>query len=1128
MDYTRGTDLVSPLDRMPPGSFPYTQNLRVLQEGRLESRPGYSRFNTIALSPASLHSIRRLNDEDKNLSPVGYTYIIGNGNTLWSGVESALAQIDSGYSGDPLSLITFRPEDSPESWMYVYDRAKSNKVNTAGTLRPIGYGPPTQPVLAEYGPPAWVQVQDGQATASWTFSGAASAVGTFDRTNGGTFTISQILYNAGSTGWCCIVPSAGSLDWTGERMQVVLNTGGTPEVIVVREIHPAIAATTISSIIYDSGATGLCSIVLVGSPSTLQRNSLIRLGGAETVRVLSVTYSADGLTYSIRCSTTGTRAAGNAVAGLVSWYVYTIRTHAAAETITSVALSVTQSAAGTGNIQKKVVEDALNTNAARPISITDDYLHLSLFFQNPANITSLTLQIDVDSSTPAGTAFTGNYYSVVLTQAQIGTFTVTSGDVWVDLTVPLSQLVRHGGDTTRNLSTVEAVGLSLITTAACSWGFDWWYNFGTYGPNVLVNAPTGLIYEARYRDSTTGAASVPGPPTRYELFPMREEVLITPPPAGQAGADSIDIYREGGTLLSFVFVGSLANVFFSPLTFADTASDTDLTGNPAPDLTLLQPWPVLVLPRSGFVNTAGTSVTLVSGSAFDLKLLAATVILINGVAYQTYGQPRTASFLEISSTAGTQTNVPYLIASPTLAAQPLPFAFGPLEGPLVPVVFALGDSVNAGTLYWTNSDNADAASDLNTLELCAPSEPLVSGAVWNGLVVCGSRDNIYLVRYSYLQTGQYQFNRIPSASGMWSRWSCIRGPDGVYFLGRDGVYKATETGAENISDALLYPLFPHDGQAALGANGIRAVKMDELARCRLTASDEDVYFDYIDIAGESHTLRYEITKKRWFPHQYGDSTGIVTHYLVEPLVESPNTMQLLTLSAGKGWIYLAGGNADDDTQINSILTLPAYDGGDERAQKLTVDFMTDLDGTGSVNVIPLYNNWQTVLPASTLTVTGSRVRPLINVASISNLALNTNISVRYAWTGGPAGPRIYAFEPSAYVQPYLSTSIVSQIMTLSYMGWKQHRRMYPGLISTGPVSLQIWTDDGRQFGPYTIPSTGGRFRVQPQMLNGTIKALAFTYSLTSDSPFAFFPSDFTIETKEWTEPDYLRLAVFKT
>lgn len=1120
-----GLDLVSPVDRMPPGSLQYAYNIRTVEEGRIDARPGYAPFGSGVGAPKLLHSIRRLNDPDASFAANGYTYIVGNGTTLESGIETAITQIDTGYSGNPLSLLAFRPDVSPESWMYVYDQNKQAKVRPDGAIRPIGVVPPNAAPNIEYGIPAFAGVVDGTSATGWGVAGTASMIATADRTNGESLTIAVILYNSGTTGWCCLSPSSMPIGWTGERMRVSLS--GT-ENALVREIHGAIASTTISAIKYDSGTSGLCSIVLAGQPAGLARNSLIKLNSTEVVRVLSVVLSPDGTLYSLRCSTSGTFSATQSVTGLISWYTFTALNHAVSDAITSSYLAVTNTGAGVGAAAAKVVENAGIANN-RPISIADDYLHISVFLQNPQNVVTLTLLIDVDPATVAGTAFSDNYYQWDIPQSQLGNFGSGSGDVWIEVVVPLSQGVRNGDNPNLTLTTVEAVGVALTTTGSCSFGFDWWYNFGTYGPVIQPNAPTGYIYTARYRDSSTGAASVPGPFTRYSLNPLREAVIVTPPTTNAAGIDYSDIYREGGTLTDFVYVASVQNISLS--SFTDGLADATIAGNPGVDLTLLQPWPVLDVPWSGVVNVIGTSVTWVSGTEFNTNLVQNSIILLNGVSYLTRGQPKSATFLELQLDAGVLANAAYSIQSPTLAGQTLDVAFGPLEGPFAPVAFALGDQVNAGTLYYSNTSNLDGAADTNTIELCGPTEPLVTGETWNGLVFAGSRGSIYMVRFSFAQgliTGAtpYQFSRLPSAIGFWSRWAICRGPDGVYALGRDGIYRVTEQGAENITDTQLYPLFPHDGQPAVATSGYQPVDMTAINFMRLSSQDNEIRFVYLDTDGNQVTLRWEVTKKRWFPHFYGDSMSY--EYLDEPLVSSPNSLRILQLSRTLGLIYQIGGNTDNGVAITSQFQIPALDGGDERLQKLPTDYIVDADQTGTFTATQFYDNGVSASAVATVTRGAQRSQSIINISSVpGTLTLYRNISVKIVFTGGPAGPRFYATEPAFYLQPFLSTRVMTQFINLSFQGWKSHRRGYFGLISTADCTFLIQCQDGRAFN-VTIPSTGGQYRVQTLMLPQNIKSLAFAYQVDCPQPFALFPESFTAEIKQWNEGSYVLLAMFKT
>jgi hypothetical protein len=353
----------------------------------------------------------------------------------------------------------------------------------------------------------------------------------------------------------------------------------------------------------------------------------------------------------------------------------------------------------------------------------------------------------------------------------------------------------------------------------------------------------------------------------------------------------------------------------------------------------------------------------------------------------------------------------------------------------------------------------------------------------------------------------------------------------VAYLGRDGLYIATDAGGANITDEKLYPLFPHEGQPAaptvFGENIVYPVDMSQLQFLRLSYVDEALHFCYRDTQGNFCTLRYDIYKKRFLLFNYANN--ISYHYLVEGMEALPSNQDILMLAVDSDSVEISGGTTDNGVPVNTIVLTPSGDGGDERSQKLYVDAMTQADGTGTVDLALTYNNSTLFSPVSSFAVAGPLTQFLTNISSLANLALYRNVGCKYAWTGGPGGPRLYAFEVSGFIQPYLSTFFVTQFIGLSFPGWKHMRRMYPALISNDPVLLTIQTQDGRTYGPYTIPSTGGQYRQLPQMLDSTIKDLAFAFQLDGQgTPFAFFPADFVIEVKEWTEETFIKLAVLKS
>ena len=605
--------------------------------------------------------------------------------------------------------------------------------------------------------------------------------------------------------------------------------------------------------------------------------------------------------------------------------------------------------------------------------------------------------------------------------------------------------------------------------------------------------------------------------------------------ASSEGADMQDVYRFGGTIPPPpLLVGSTTS-----LTFLDTFADSVVLGiNQPVDLTALKPWTTLDAPWTGTVNVTGTMVTWVSGHTFDTHLVSGTAITINGVTYQTYGQPISNTLLRITQDGGVQTNVPFTISSPELAGKALPFAFGPLEGPFAPTIFALGDPVNGGTLYFTNFSDADSASDQNTLELSTPSSELISGTVWNGLAFTGSRDELFVVRFSYLTTigasssNSFQWAQVPAPSGIWSRWACCATPLGMAYLGRDGIYLATENGAKDITGA-LYPLFPHEGQPAqffnLDGYPVYPIDMTQYDFLRLSYCDNRLRFTYIDKRGGYHTLSCELHRGlRWLPWDYADH--ISYHYLVEADAAIPSDMEILALSLNNNSIVKEGGDTDAGAAITTIVITPSDNGKDARTQKLYVDQMLQAEGVGSILGQAHFNNGTVVLAGTTQVLPGTPAvaQVLYDIDNLGNLALYRNAGIILSWTGGPDGPKVHGYETSGFSQPYLSDFFVTQFTPLDFPGWKHVRRLFPALISTSPVLFTIATQDGRSYGPYTIPSSNGKYRIFPMMADHGVKDLALAFQLDGQGhQFAFFPQDFTAELKEWTEASYIKLAVFK-
>ena len=83
----------------------------------------------ISSLPTPIHTIRRLNDSTPNGPASGFSLVIGASTSLyvWNSTIG-LKLVATGLSGNPLSMVPFRPNASVQPWMYVADSAVAGAV----------------------------------------------------------------------------------------------------------------------------------------------------------------------------------------------------------------------------------------------------------------------------------------------------------------------------------------------------------------------------------------------------------------------------------------------------------------------------------------------------------------------------------------------------------------------------------------------------------------------------------------------------------------------------------------------------------------------------------------------------------------------------------------------------------------------------------------------------------------------------------------------------------------------------------------------------------------------------------------------------------------------------------------
>lgn len=1050
----RGIDLSRPVDLLDALSFAVGRNIRGYVDGTIHTRPGAAALNASAIAGGAVHSLKRLNDDvgpTLSTPTQAFARFAGAGTKLYAdnSAHNAFTEIASGLSGNPLTWISHRPEQSPQPWLYIHDtnkllRAKASAAGDTTKSYQWGIAPPAVPLSIAIGSPLRKIVDDCEAGTFGGWAASAGALTNEDRV--AAVAISQILFDVGTTGWACVNPAS-----IGEiREGMDLTTSANAETVTVDSVHKAVTTTTIGSIKYDSGTSGLCTIQLAGPTAELEMDSMLRIAAAENVRVLSVTYGPDGIP-SFRCSTTATRAAGDAVAGLASFRAYFTNNHTTAETLSGKMLKEITAASGITTLTRTVALD-LSTFGVRPV-LPDDLMVIELTVDNPALVTEIQIQLDVDAAT---NDFTKNYYiksinpsdltpvvqqtlstlavqQRILQRAQIrgeiereifrpvrkAEFeppdiedllpvpgptldqTATGATQWSVIKFPISQLLagRVGSDSSRGLKDVATIRISINATAVVTVQVDSWYIAGGYGadsvlPNSTENAASPYYWSYRYRDSRTGDKSPWAPLNRSGFESSRNRLVLTPTVSTDPQVDKIDYLRIGGTLNEFRIIGTGPNSG----TFNDDYPDDVAAAGEFVAQTdvrdIVQPFPVIDIPRSGTCDVRGTEVIWKTGDKFNVAALKANLILINNVPYHLYTKPTDDQHLSLSENAGTQSDVSFFIPDATLGGQTLDAVFGPFGGGESEIVIF---GVRQGTLYWTNGNDPSLCRVDNQLEVTGGSESLMNGILYDSRpYVLSDKRMFEIVREAVPdENGALQSTfvtrEVANSKGLFARWGVCVGTEAIYVIAADGIY-ASQGGQFTKISRDLGPLLPHDGIAGVAVNGIDPPDFTQPNKMRLEFGDNKLKWSFIDTGAIYRTWVYDTVKQGWESLDKYAFEGLV-HYF-----EEGRGLHSELIGGKDGKVYQTGGTTDGGTAIACELKTGCEDAGDTRLQKQFGDVQLDVDAN-SINITAkVLTNNLTVESASEVFTNSARSYKLLDIAAGLGVVAH-NIGLHLTWSG---------------------------------------------------------------------------------------------------------------------------------
>lgn len=889
----KGMNTMMPPDRMPPGKYPFAQNVRAILGDRVMDRPPLG--NPVETLPAAVHSLRRLNDSTP-AGPVAGFILVGGASTILYAGNTPVA---TGLSGNPLSLLPFRPNASVQPWMYVGDSVRMLKVRSDGLCYKMGIAEPqATPVITAVPASDQVSLVGPVTVTYWGDSPHNSQISNY------------IWKNASDPG------------------------GAGP----VRISTPPSGVTTGNSLLFD---------VIPGAQETpvAWTQYTEYQGVVDTVGTLVTWDSGDqfeGL------------AAGNAI--VITGITYTVATIPAP---TNTSLSLTTSAGNQSGASFSAAAITGTTPLFAPALESEGYsdfnfaVQATLYIPVAGSYTISLLSKDeviwgIGSNGTGKATWPGPSGGQVL--ALTGqTKTALSGYPLMPKTVTDDGGGQH--DTASIVVTFTAAGNYPIEI-----DYDYYFHSGrtlqiTCNGQNIAPLPGSVITNAQYRyvyrSSATGALSNPSPASAESALSVLVNKVVAVP-STDPQVDKIDFYRLDSALGNYTYVGTGPN---SAAPFTDSLLDVDIAANPILEFDNFEPFPSIDLPAAGVVTVTAGVVVWTSGTRFNIRWLPGTIIVIGTVAYTLNRRPTDDTHLtatNVTSVGGIEVESPppngtgliYTIQEPDLAAQPLPYIWGPTDN--INFAFGCGDPLRPGVLYWCKGGNLDSAPDTNQEDVTSPSEPLQNGALTNGIGVVFSTERGWLILPNF-------FNALATVQGTTgSTWTlqegsfgrglyipralAIDGSRNIFWRGKDGVYKSAGGGSEkSITDGDLFNLFPHEGSTPtpITRGGFTVYPPDDSQpqMQKMSVANGYLYYDYVDLTNVPRTMVFDIAADGWVWDVYQFLATV--HMLEEGVVNGT----LVGCQDGSVRPFQTGG----PEVATAIILMPSETGGDVRATKHWAD-----------------------------------------------------------------------------------------------------------------------------------------------------------------------------------------------
>lgn len=545
-------------DKLQPEEAQRSVNLIQRRQGGLIVRPGQTVLATGA-GAVNVLAAEELNDPNANT----YTRFYGAGTILYRGTGGVIVPIDTAYSGDPLTLLPFRPTLSGATYMLVADSAKVRQVPFAGAPIPLGLPAPATAAAPEVADILTTRIAsfdttDGSQAANWTLTAGETAAEEPKASDPPT--AADITGLSGNCVEFTLIP--------GEADAGYYSVVGWPV---------GLDLTTLQGGLVEASDLDIMHLWLrVDRPDWL-----------EEIRVYLV--CSDGFDPSI---VPGTDEDG---INNTDAFVKTIRPHDFSNFI-----EILQSALGAGQ-------------DSRDNAITDGYLG------NPdgGSPSSQELLDADDIYNPDGTDALPTQTTPQLVPGRL------AWSEFGNIGRPLrrGEWMRIGGAEGRGWNTITGIVIVPVTNTAeeVKIACDDWFLTGGY--DLDSSETTASPYDYRYTNynTVTGDEGNPSPEQTPSTFveALRQRLKLTPAAYGNASVVQ-RIYRRGGSLpTDWYFVGQNAA---DGAEFVDDVSDAEASAadtveldnyQPVPTLTsagvavLAQPTPVFFGPLDGIIFACG-------------------------------------------------------------------------------------------------------------------------------------------------------------------------------------------------------------------------------------------------------------------------------------------------------------------------------------------------------------------------------------------------------------------------------------------------------------------------------------------------------------------------------------------